>query len=77
MTPIKHVKNSGDTKQSIVATRQDDPDWYNYEEKKWANARTEDGSIWVWIPRFEYIIPSSSSANEVKIKFNFSNYEIK
>ena len=24
------------------------------EEKKWANAKTQDGSMWVWIPRFAY-----------------------
>ena len=29
-------------------------DWYNYSEKKWANAQTEDGSMWVWIPRYAY-----------------------
>ena len=29
-------------------------DWYNYDEKKWANAQTEDGSMWVWIPRYAY-----------------------
>ena len=43
-----------------------DDEWYNYEAQKgttenggtsrWANAKTEDGSYWVWIPRFEYRI---------------------
>jgi len=28
--------------------------WYNYEEKRWANAMTADGSMWVWIPRYAY-----------------------
>ena len=27
-------------------------------EKKWANAMTEDGSMWVWIPRYAYNITS-------------------
>ena len=27
-------------------------------EKKWANAITEDGSMWVWIPRYAYSITS-------------------
>ena len=27
-------------------------------EKKWANAMTEDGSMWVWIPRYAYSITS-------------------
>lgn len=34
--------------------------WYNYgttdSEKRWANAQTQDGSMWVWIPRFAYYI---------------------
>ena len=30
--------------------------WYNYENKQWANAQTQDGSLWVWIPRFAYKI---------------------
>ncbi len=29
-------------------------DWYDYDAKKWANAKTEDGSMWVWIPRYAY-----------------------
>ena len=41
-------------------------------EKKWANAMTEDGSMWVWIPRYAYSITSgyhSSSAGTIEIKF--------
>ena len=41
-------------------------------EKKWANAMTEDGSMWVWIPRYAYSITSgyhSSSAGNIEIKF--------
>ena len=34
-------------------------EWYNYGEKKWANAMTEDGSMWVWIPRYAYKITSN------------------
>ena len=73
MTPIKYVKNSGDTKQSIVATSQDDPDWYNYEEKRWANARTEDGSIWVWIPRFAYRINKTEQTTDVVFVSGLTN----
>ena len=40
-------------------------EWYNYSEKKWANAVTEDGSMWVWIPRYEYKITGE------KIDINF------
>ena len=73
MTPIKYVKNSGDTKQSIVATSQDDSDWYNYEEKRWANARTEDGSIWVWIPRFAYRINKTEQTTDVVFVSGLTN----
>ena len=41
-------------------------------EKKWANAITEDGSMWVWIPRYAYSITSgyhSSSTGTIEIKF--------
>ena len=30
--------------------------WYDYANKNWANAKTEDGSYWVWIPRYAYKI---------------------
>ena len=39
-----------------VETTEDDPDWYDYEEKIWANAKSLDGSYWVWIPRYAYKI---------------------
>ena len=41
-------------------------------EKRWANAMTEDGSMWVWIPRYAYSIISgyhSSNAGTIEIKF--------
>ena len=40
-------------------------DWYNYSEKKWANAQTEDGSMWVWIPRYAYKINKSNQTFDV------------
>ena len=47
-------------------------DWYNYSEKKWANAKTNDGSMWVWIPRYAYSITSgyhSSSTGNIEVEF--------
>ncbi len=38
-------------------------DWYNYEEKQWANAKSTDGSLWVWIPRFAYKITQNNGDN--------------
>ena len=43
-------------------------------EKKWANAMTEDGSMWVWIPRYAYQIAdnyhtNSATGGTINIKF--------
>ena len=52
----------------------EESNWYNYQESKWANAVTEDGSYWVWIPRFAYKITYKNASNKsqggtVEIKF--------
>ena len=40
--------------------------WYSYTKEKnnWANAKTEDGSLFVWIPRFAYKITYSNNTNK-------------
>ena len=66
MTPIKWNGSSW------VETKGSDPDWYDYTAKKWANAKTSDGSMWVWIPRYAYSITSgyhSSSAGNIEVEF--------
>jgi len=40
--------------------------WYDYENKQWANARTKDGSMWVWIPRYEYKIDRTAKIIDVR-----------
>lgn len=40
---------------------------YGSTEKKWANARTADGSMFVWIPRYTYKI---NGTNNISIKFS-------
>ena len=68
MTPIKWDENANDW----VETEGSDPDWYDYSAKKWANAKTSDGSMWVWIPRFAYRITSgyhSSSTGTIEVEF--------
>ena len=37
--------------------------WYNYANNKWANAKTQNGSYFVWIPRFAYRITYYSSSS--------------
>ena len=66
MTPVKW-----DDTGNEVDTTINDETWYNYEENKWANTKTEDGSMWVWIPRYEYKIqtPHSSTAQVIDINF--------
>ena len=68
MTPVKFEVDEKDTsKMKTVETTADDKDWYNYKNKQWANAKTEDGSLWVWIPRYAYrIIQPASSDSERK-----------
>ena len=66
MTPIKWIGSSW------VDTTESDPDWYDYSTKKWANAKTSDGSYWVWIPRYAYSITNgyhSSTAGTIEIEF--------
>ena len=67
MTPIKWNGSSW------VETTGSDSGWYDYSAKKWANAKTSDGSMWVWIPRFAYSITSAgyhkSTATEISIEF--------
>ena len=46
--------------------------WYDYENNKWANAVTEDGSYWVWIPRYEYKITApegEAKAGTIDVRF--------
>ena len=66
MTPIKWNGSSW------VETNGSDSEWYDYTSKKWANAKTSDGSMWVWIPRYAYSITSgyhSSSAGNIDVEF--------
>ena len=69
MTPIKFTMPTEDKMGETVETTADDTDWYSYgvkaEEKKWANAKTQDGSMWVWIPRFAYRVDNDKKVIDV------------
>ena len=65
MMPIKFTDPTDSAKGTVVETTSGDADWYDYEAKKWANAQTEDGSMWVWIPRFAYRVNSSTQTFDV------------
>ncbi|HZK00016.1 MAG TPA: hypothetical protein VFC79_08415, partial [Tissierellaceae bacterium] len=58
--------------EEFIPTTSDDPDWYDYDNQKWANARTQDGSYWVWIPRYAYKITTgyrSSTTGTIDVQF--------
>ena len=65
MTPIKFTDPTSSQKGTIVETNSSDSDWYDYDAKKWANAKTEDGSMWVWIPRYAYKVNSSTKTFDI------------
>jgi hypothetical protein len=59
-----------------VTTTEYDNDWYRYDttNKRWANAQTADGSMWVWIPRYAYQIASryhtsTTGGGTINVKF--------
>ncbi|MDD2377835.1 MAG: hypothetical protein PHD10_03620 [Bacilli bacterium] len=67
LTPVKWEDGTW------VETTENDPEWYDYDNKKWANARTKDGSMWVWIPRYVYNISSGwHQQDEAPIDIRFS-----
>ncbi len=65
MTPIKFNEATASKKGEAVKTTKEDKDWYSYENKKWANSETKDGSMWVWIPRYAYRINSDTQTTDV------------
>ena len=64
MTPVKFEEPTEKSEGKIVTTTVDDENWYNYCERRWANVRTEDGSLWVWIPRFAYRINKPDASDK-------------
>lgn len=60
MQPVKY-KNG-----AWVETDEDDIEWYNYENGKWANMRLKDGSMYVWIPRYTYKVDYEKNTIDIK-----------
>ena len=65
MTPIKFIEPEDKEEGTTVKTAYTDNNWYDYETKKWANTQTEDGSMWVWIPRYAYRVNSSTQTFDI------------
>ena len=78
MTAIKFTDPTGDEKAnegSVVKTTDTDTAYYDYDAKKWANAQTQDGSMWVWIPRFAYKVNKSTQTFDIVfLKDTTNNY---
>ena len=74
MTPIKFTEPTDNQMGSYEETNWTDSSWYNYQESKWANTISEDGSMWVWIPRYAYKITYNNPENKseggtIEVKF--------
>jgi len=69
------------TSDGTTFTPTTDEEWFDYLNQlegvdgtsNWANAKTSDGSYWVWVPRYEYKITSqpasSSEAGTIDVRF--------
>ena len=71
MSAIKFTDPTDSAEGTTVDTTSNDTEWYNYEDKKWANAKTEDGSMWVWIPRYAYRIHKENGVEAQKFDIVF------
>ncbi|MFR0823552.1 MAG: hypothetical protein ACLU84_05345 [Clostridia bacterium] len=66
MNAIKFTNPTESTKGEVRDSDVSESDWYDYHSKKWANAQTEDGSMWVWIPRYAYKVNTSNQTFDIK-----------
>ena len=69
LTPIKW-----DEGNNIVPTTADDSNWYNYDEHRWANAKTKNESLFVWIPRYAYRITYYENETSNKVTGYYDGY---
>lgn len=58
MTAI-YFENGTEKSLTSASSQEEWNKWYDYSNKIWANAKTSDGSYWVWIPRYAYKITSN------------------
>ena len=65
LNPIKFSEPDDSKGGQTIPTNKSDINWYDYDTKKWANAQTKDGSMWVWIPRYAYKINKSNQTFDV------------
>ena len=66
LNPIKFSEPDDSKEGQTIQTNKSDINWYDYDTKKWANAQTKDGSMWVWIPRYAYKVVYNDSSDKSK-----------
>ena len=79
MTKVMFKLPEGNNKGTVIKSGEigfDENNWYDYSgkidkegktiENRWANAMTEDGSYWIWIPRFAYKITYKDASDKSK-----------
>ena len=69
MTEVMFKLPEGNNKGTVIKSGEtgfDENNWYDYTSSKWANTVTEDGSYWVWIPRFAYKITYTDANDKSK-----------
>jgi hypothetical protein len=76
-SPIVATASKTSLDSIIVTTTSGDANWYDYSNGEWANAKTKDGSMWVWIPRFAYIVNSSTKTFDVVFLIGTTDYYYK
>ena len=54
-------------KTAFEEVKDEETEWYNYKEQEWANAIDENGSYFVWIPRYAYRIVYYSDSQYSKV----------
>ena len=69
LTPIKW-----NGENNIDPATPSDASWYNYDEKRWANAKTKNESLFVWIPRYAYRITYYTSETSDKVTGYYDGY---
>jgi hypothetical protein len=74
MTAIKFTDPTSSSEGTVVTTTANDASWYNYVTKQWANAQTQDGSMWVWIPRFAYKITYYTDDTKTEVSTEKTSY---
>lgn len=62
-----------DEGNEVISYDENNPNWYDYANKtlKFANAKTEDGNYWVWIPRYVYNIADNKTM--IEYTYNLEN----